>query len=182
MRQVVWDYYDNKRCAAGCGKDLNFDEYEMGHITSKTLGGDDKIDNLCILCKACNRSMSGASVKEYAKARGYKHLLTKVKRKGLMIYKDDDELEMKTRSDLQRLCKYNGILANQSSEDMKSALYILMQGRRPDKDVHKITINIEDDRETFCQRTRWGKYLIIAVMLIITLFIVAMFVLYRVRS
>jgi hypothetical protein len=52
----------------------------MGHMISKAVGGDSKIDNIIPLCQTCNRQMSAAKIDNYCKANGhqcmYKNILS----------------------------------------------------------------------------------------------------------
>lgn len=173
MRQLVWDYYDKKICSAGCGTELTMENYEMGHIVSKALGGDNKMDNLCILCMPCNRSMLTASVMEYSKSRGYKPIFQPIKVKGRLIYKNKTDLLIDTevidRSDVQRLCKYNGLKANRSTIDMINDLADLRDDKVIKKDNYKAGTIINDTNSNSCVKVclSMGCLILLAVALFI---------------
>ena len=51
-RQLVWKR-DGGICQL-CKRTLKLSEYECGHIVDKMCGGSDELDNLVVMCWACN--------------------------------------------------------------------------------------------------------------------------------
>ena len=52
-RKLVW-IRDNGICDV-CGRELEFDEYECGHIVEYVAGGTNRLENLTVMCGRCNR-------------------------------------------------------------------------------------------------------------------------------
>lgn len=67
IRPVVLDLFDYMCVQCGSGEDLTVD-----HIIPRALGGEDKLDNLRVLCRSCNSrkgSNYGPVVKEWYNPR-----------------------------------------------------------------------------------------------------------------
>jgi len=45
-----------------CNSDVNYDTFEMGHRTSVKNGGSNNLDNVMVLCSACNREIGSANI------------------------------------------------------------------------------------------------------------------------
>jgi 5-methylcytosine-specific restriction endonuclease McrA len=59
-REKVWkDYYGDQFTVDCSCKQVKIDpfNFEVGHITAKSKGGSDLLDNLIPICTSCNRSM-----------------------------------------------------------------------------------------------------------------------------
>jgi 5-methylcytosine-specific restriction endonuclease McrA len=59
-REKVWkDYYGDQFTVDCSCKQVKIDpfNFEVGHITAKSKGGSDSLDNLIPICTSCNRSM-----------------------------------------------------------------------------------------------------------------------------
>jgi 5-methylcytosine-specific restriction endonuclease McrA len=73
-RYLVWNTHIGKSLAQGpcwcCGIDVNFQEYEIGHVHSLAEGGTNDVSNLVVLCRVCNRSMGTLD------ASAFRHQLT----------------------------------------------------------------------------------------------------------
>ena len=48
-----------------CKSKILRDEFEAGHVIASINGGEDKIDNLRTICKACNRSMGTQNLNKF---------------------------------------------------------------------------------------------------------------------
>lgn len=70
-RYLVWNKDIGKRFAEGpcacCGVDVNFQDYEIGHVKSLAKGGSNDVTNLVVLCRTCNHSMGTMDVAEFRK-------------------------------------------------------------------------------------------------------------------
>lgn len=53
LRKQVWER-DNGVCQV-CGQAFEYEYYELGHKVDRVCGGDDVLDNLCVMCNVCNR-------------------------------------------------------------------------------------------------------------------------------
>ena len=60
-RYLVWNTQIGRDSAHGpcwcCRTDVNFQDYEIGHLRSLAEGGANDVTNLVVLCRSCNRSM-----------------------------------------------------------------------------------------------------------------------------
>lgn len=63
-RYLVWNTQIGRDSAHGpcwcCQTDVNFQDYEIGHLRSLAEGGANNVTNLVVLCRSCNRSMGTA--------------------------------------------------------------------------------------------------------------------------
>lgn len=53
LRKQVWER-DRGICQV-CGLQVEPQYYELGHKVDRCCGGDDVVDNLCVMCNVCNR-------------------------------------------------------------------------------------------------------------------------------
>ena len=69
-RRQVWEKVNadtiNGKCYV-CDNNLDFEEFECGHILSIFYGGTTDIDNLQPICKICNTDMGTEHLEEYKK-------------------------------------------------------------------------------------------------------------------
>jgi hypothetical protein len=57
---------DNHNCRV-CTKATSREEFHMGHIISKYNGGNNKADNICLLCPSCNMSIGKKNIPDFCK-------------------------------------------------------------------------------------------------------------------
>ena len=62
---------DQYKCKI-CNRQLDYRDIEMGHIKSYKHGGKETIENLCVLCGTCNKSIGSKDVDEFIKEQGLK--------------------------------------------------------------------------------------------------------------
>ena len=48
-----------------CEKDIDYDEFECGHVTAAFWGGNQSLNNLEPICGPCNRDMGVENLNEY---------------------------------------------------------------------------------------------------------------------
>lgn len=60
LRISVWNKGDGK--CVYCGSNLDEKNFTVDHIYPRSLGGDDKEDNLAISCRSCNSSKKDQSL------------------------------------------------------------------------------------------------------------------------
>jgi len=69
IRIEVWEQQHGKKCYIGycfcCRQNLEFNDFEAGHIKPYFHGGADQVDNLRPVCKSCNISMTTLHMYEY---------------------------------------------------------------------------------------------------------------------
>lgn len=70
LKDKVWEAYNGKVyyaiCRAGCGKMLNVNDYECGHVISVKNGGTNQLKNLRPICSKCNKSMGTQNLETFA--------------------------------------------------------------------------------------------------------------------
>lgn len=70
VRRQLWDiYFSNSftgKCYV-CTKNVDYDNFEAGHIISLAHGGSDYIDNLRVVCKSCNISIGTDNMDDFIK-------------------------------------------------------------------------------------------------------------------
>ena len=60
VRDNLWIKYFTDKITGNCyvcSKEINFTNFEAGHVIASSKGGSDNIDNLVPICSACNKSM-----------------------------------------------------------------------------------------------------------------------------
>ena len=71
VRDNLWIKYFGKDSANGscqcCGKSIHFTEWDAGHVVAVSNGGDNSIENLKPVCRACNLSMGSDNMEEFKK-------------------------------------------------------------------------------------------------------------------
>lgn len=75
VRDDVWKKYCGKKYSGDCfccGKEIEHDYYECGHVISERNGGETTIENLRPLCSPCNKSIGKKNMEEFMKEYGYK--------------------------------------------------------------------------------------------------------------
>lgn len=66
LKKLVWAKCVDDQCAI-CEDPITKKDFEAGHITARTLGGQIDIDNLIPICFDCNRTMGTRNAWEYKK-------------------------------------------------------------------------------------------------------------------
>lgn len=70
IRIKLWEQSFGK-CLEGecycCGNLVDYNSFEAGHVVSRFYGGTNKLDNLRVVCKNCNRDMGTQHMEEYKK-------------------------------------------------------------------------------------------------------------------
>jgi 5-methylcytosine-specific restriction endonuclease McrA len=66
LRNMVWSKCVDNLCEI-CEDEIEYDNFEAGHIVSRSLGGQLIIDNLIPICFDCNRNMGTRNAYEYKK-------------------------------------------------------------------------------------------------------------------
>ena len=68
-RRKVWEKRNSKTSLNGkcfvCGKHIDYDDFECGHIVAAFWGGDVSLNNLEPICGSCNRDMGIENLNEY---------------------------------------------------------------------------------------------------------------------
>ena len=68
-RRKVWEKRNSKTSLNGmcfvCEKQIDYDDFECGHITAAFWGGDVSLSNLEPICCSCNRDMGIENLNEY---------------------------------------------------------------------------------------------------------------------
>jgi len=68
-RRKVWEKRNMKESMIGkcfvCEKDIDYDEFECGHVTAAFWGGNQSLNNLEPICGPCNRDMGVENLNEY---------------------------------------------------------------------------------------------------------------------
>lgn len=68
-RRKVWEKRNSKESLSGqcfvCGKHIDYDDFECGHITAAFWGGDISLSNLEPICIPCNRDMGIENLNDY---------------------------------------------------------------------------------------------------------------------
>ena len=70
IRKKLWKTYFKKSIEGECyvcKEEIDFDNFECGHIKSVFFGGNNKLDNLRPLCRICNNDMGINDMNEYMK-------------------------------------------------------------------------------------------------------------------
>ncbi len=56
---------DKTGCCFCCSGQVTQHTFECGHVLPRSKGGSDMMDNLRVLCRACNRSMGSRDLLEF---------------------------------------------------------------------------------------------------------------------
>ena len=62
------------QCFVGCGTVITIDDFEVGHIVPVCKGGNDTIENLRPICRACNQSMGSQNLLDFKEKYGFKDI------------------------------------------------------------------------------------------------------------
>lgn len=70
IRHMVWNKYIGiniaiSKCFVGCNREINWQNYECGHIIAKSKGGSTELDNLLPICSQCNKSIGNKNMDEF---------------------------------------------------------------------------------------------------------------------
>ncbi len=72
LRQKVWEKYAMfNTCYAGCGRSIDRECFQCGHIKAEANGGNCLLDNLRPICSACNLYMGTRHMFDFVRERGY---------------------------------------------------------------------------------------------------------------
>lgn len=66
----VWGPLQAQGLCYVCARPISNQDFDGGHITAKANGGDDSLDNLLPICRACNGSMHTMNLEDF-KAKYY---------------------------------------------------------------------------------------------------------------
>lgn len=64
-RNMIYERDSHKCCV--CGKPTSREEFHMGHIKSKSNGGTNTADNICLLCPSCNMSIGKKDIPDFCR-------------------------------------------------------------------------------------------------------------------
>lgn len=69
VRIALWNAWHGSDSGTGscfcCGSKVTQQDFEAGHVVAASKGGKNRIDNLRVLCRACNRSMGSRNLLEF---------------------------------------------------------------------------------------------------------------------
>lgn len=75
LRIPLWELRIGKNKEIGkcylCGNEINIKTYHISHIEAHSRGGEDKIENLQVLCQNCNLQMGNTNMYQFAYEKGY---------------------------------------------------------------------------------------------------------------
>ena len=74
MKDKVWEKCVNGKCCICERTDIEKDNFEVGHIKARAIGGQVELDNLLPMCFDCNRSMGIQNAFRYKRDRYPQHL------------------------------------------------------------------------------------------------------------
>ena len=70
VRVALWNAWHGSDSGTGscfcCGTKVTQQDFEAGHVVAASKGGPCRVDNLRVLCRACNRSMGARNLLEFA--------------------------------------------------------------------------------------------------------------------
>ena len=70
LRKKVWEKEIGETIKGNCyvcSRQLEFDNFEAGHIVAEANSGETTLDNLKVVCKPCNTSMGTTNLEEFKK-------------------------------------------------------------------------------------------------------------------
>jgi hypothetical protein len=98
LRHRVWNEYIGlnnpiAKCRAGCGADINWQNYVCGHIQARSKGGETKLGNLRPICAKCNNSMGARNMRDFMVECGLPSDLLNVRAREDDVLKNGDGSE-----------------------------------------------------------------------------------------
>lgn len=77
VKESIWKKYISEtelkgKCFVGCGKNIQINDFEVGHVIAVSNGGKNTIENLRPICSLCNKSMGSTNLYSFIEQFGFK--------------------------------------------------------------------------------------------------------------